>query len=299
MINSIVKPLQSLLFLLVCGLAGQAFGADYAALDQGFDDRLQAHLERVVQKLGLGKAAKEGRLAIALVDITDPHVPHVAAINGDLMMYAASLPKIALLYAAFVEIEGGRLKLDAHLRKALTAMIRYSSNDDATLVLNKVGKRRVAQILQSEPFRFYDPARNGGLWVGKEYAKGVAFRRDPLHNISHGATVLQTARFYYLLETRQLLTSPSLIAEMKGMLGDSGINHKFVKGLKEHPEARIFRKSGTWHEWHADSALIEAGPYRYIAVALAQDPEGGRWIEQLIAPMHDLVVVRTYAAVSD
>ena len=70
----------------------------------------------------------------------------------------------------------------------------------------------------------------GGLWVGKEYGKSPAYQRDPLHNISHGATALQTARFYYLLETGRLV-GPKLSREMKRMLGKPGIEHKFVKGL--------------------------------------------------------------------
>ena len=258
---------------------------------------LQRQLEAVVANLGLTRASKQGRLALALVDITNPATPRVAAINGDLMMYAASLPKIAILYAAFVEINNGRLKLDNMIRNALTRMIRVSSNEDATFMLNRVGKKRLAEILQSLPYRFYDPAFNGGLWVGKEYARGVAYRRDPLHHLSHGATVMQTARFYYLLETQRLV-SPRFSAMMKEMLGKPGINHKFVKGLRSRPAAVIYRKSGTWQNWHADSALVEDDGYKFIAVALAQDPNGGRWLERLITPMHDLIVKPRYAAVS-
>ena len=53
---------------------------------------------------------------------------------------------------------------------------------------------------------------------------------------------------------------------------------------------RLFRKSGTWRHWHADSVLVEAGRHRYIAVALAEDARGGRWMEQIIGPLHELVV---------
>ncbi len=38
-----------------------------------------------------------------------------------------------------------------------------------------------------------------GLCVGKEYGPAPAYRRDPLNNLSQGATALQTAHFYYLL----------------------------------------------------------------------------------------------------
>jgi len=226
---------------------------------------------------------------VALVDITELEDPRLAYVNGDDMMYAASLPKIAILLGAFVEIEDGRLALDDANRKSLTEMIRFSSNVEATRMLNKVGKRELLEILQSDRFRLYDPLFNGGLWVGKEYGKSPAYQRDPLHNLSHGATVLQTARFYYLLETGQLV-NPKLTRIMKSMLSNPGIKHKFVRGLSDQPGVRIYRKSGSWSRWHADSAIVETEGRKYIAVALAESPDGGNWLARLIKPLHKLIV---------
>jgi beta-lactamase class A len=211
------------------------------------------------------------------------------------MLYAASLPKIAILLGAFVEVERGRMRLDDETRRSLTDMIRVSSNKDATAMLNRVGKENLIRILRSDRFRLYDPSVNGGLWVGKEYGKSSAYRRDPLHNLSHGATALQTARFYYLLETGRLV-NPSLSREMKRMLGKPGINHKFVKGLSGEPGVRIFRKSGSWSHWHADSALVEAGRRKYILVALADDPRGGKWLEWIARAAHRIIVPENFAS---
>ena len=232
---------------------------------------------------------RQQRLAIALTDISDPGDPRLASVNGDTMLYAASLPKIAILLGAFVEVERGRLRLDASTRRSLTDMVRVSSNEEATRMLNRVGKSNLIQILSSNRFRLYDPATNGGLWVGKEYGKSPAYRRDPLHNISHGATALQTARFYYLLETGHLLR-PGLTREMKSMLGNPGIHHKFVKGLADYSGVRVFRKSGSWRHWHADSAIVEDGHSKYILVALAEDTRGGRWLEDIARAVHPLMV---------
>lgn len=279
-------------FLLAMVMAGPAVAdglGDYPSLRDSFDPRLQQGLEGAMADLRLADAVAGHKLAVALVDITDARQPRVAALNGDEMMYAASLPKIAILLGAFVEAEAGALELDADTRDSLTAMIRRSSNGEATRVLNRVGKGRLLEILQSEPYRFYDPLTNGGLWVGKEYGKAPAYRRDPLHNLSHGATVMQTARFYYLLETGRLV-NPEFSGEMKAMLGKPAIRHKFVKGLEGRPGARVYRKSGTWRQWHADSALVEDGGYKYIAVALAADERGGTWLTRLIGRLHDLVV---------
>ncbi|TAJ92232.1 MAG: serine hydrolase [Gammaproteobacteria bacterium] len=290
------------IILLLAGLstaqAGNLPASSYiAAFSTSLDTSLQSKLASVVNRLGLARAAQNGKLAVTLIDITNPSAPKVAAINGNEMMYAASLPKIAILYAAFVEINRGRMQLDAATRESMTRMIRVSSNEDATRMINKIGKQRLLEILQTGPYRFYDPATNGGLWVGKEYAKGVAYRRDPLHNLSHGATVLQTARLYYLLDTGKLFP-PELTRQMKEILSHPGIDHKFVKGLKQRPEAVIYRKSGSWRQWHADSALVEANGYKYIAVVLAEDPQGGKWLERMIAPMHDLIVRPKYAALT-
>ena len=156
-------------------------------------------------------------------------------------------------------------------------------------ILHRVGKEYLAELLQSPRYRLYDPQRNGGLWVGKDYSKGSAWKRDPLHNLSHGATALQVARFYYLLETGQLV-SPEISKLMKSILAEPAHDHKFVKGLKEvQPNSEIYRKSGTWGPYHSDSAIIEHHGRRYIAVALAQSTKGERWLQKLIVALDDII----------
>jgi beta-lactamase class A len=206
------------------------------------------------------------------------------------MMYAASLPKIAILLAAFERVHEGKLELDDENRELMTKMIRYSSNTAATELIQRVGRDYINKLLSSPKYRLYDERYNGGLWVGKEYARGVAYKRDPLHNLSHGATAFQVARFYYLLETGQLV-SPALSQEMKQILGDPGIHHKFVKGLMHAaPEAQIYRKSGSWRDWHADSAIVEHAGRTYVAVALAKSPVGGKWLTNLITELDTIIL---------
>ena len=291
--------IRALVFSLLTLLASAPVFADaldgYPSLWESSDPGLQSKLDRTLKKLGLDSAVRKGKLGVALVDITNLDEPRVASVNGDEMIYAASLPKIAILLGAFVEIQRGKMKLDEETRASLTRMIRNSSNADATAMLNRVGKKRLLEIIQSEDYQLYDPLVNGGLWVGKEYGKSAAYKRDPLHNLSHGATALQAARFYYLLETGQLVNA-KLTAEMKRMLGNPGINHKFVKGLEDHPEAKIYRKSGSWNKWHADSAIVEAEGHKYILVALAENPDGGRWLSSMIKPIHEFMVPRRLAS---
>jgi beta-lactamase class A len=251
------------------------------------DPALQAGLARVVDGLGLAHAVAKRHLALALVDVTD-ETPRLAMLNGDEMMYAASLPKIAILLGAFVQAERGRLALDEPTVGQITRMIRYSSNEDASAVLAKVGEAALVDILTSPAYHFYDARAGGGLWVGKSYGRAAAYRRDPVAHLSHGATAYQVARFYYLLD-RGLLLSPELTRQMRGVLADPGIRHKFVKGLESRPEVKLFRKSGTWRQFHSDSALVEGPNRRYVLVGLADQEEGGGWLVRLALPVDDLI----------
>jgi beta-lactamase class A len=130
---------------------------------------------------------------------------------------------------------------------------------------------------------------NGGLWVGKPYAKAGAVKRDPIYNLSHGATPFEVARFYYMLDTGQLVNEQAC-ADMREMLSRPAIEHKFVAGLKAHrPGSEIMRKSGTWRTFHSDSGIIERDGRRYIAVGMANHPSGSRWLSRLIVALDDLV----------
>ena len=297
-----MKILRYILLLLLIAVCACSYFETrrYPSLRESFDPELQRALEGALKKefgpefLG----TLEGkRASTVLVDITKLRRPKVAAINGDEMMYAASLPKIAILLGAFVQIERGNMVLDDETRAALTRMIRYSSNEDASTILSRVGPADLAEILQADRFRLYDPEFNGGLWVGKDYSDAPAWKRDPLHQISHGATAMQVARFYYLLFTNRLV-SAKLTKEMKTILSDPALKHKFVKGLAGRPGMKMYRKSGTWENWHADSGVIVHDDFRYIIVAMAQHPKGGEKLSRLAAAVDDLMR-RFHAVISE
>ncbi len=179
---------------------------DLAPLWDWRDRELQSQVDAALAKLGLDDDVRRNRLAVALVDVTDPDRPRLAAVNGDAMMYAASLPKIAVLLAAFEKIAQGKMKYDAENRRLLELMIRRSDNAATTEMMHRVGKKEIARVLLSPRYRLYDPEHGGGLWVGKDYAKTGLWKRDPIHNLSHGATAIQVARFYYMLHTEKLVT---------------------------------------------------------------------------------------------
>ncbi len=257
------------------------------SVDEKFEQALRGAL-RAEFGLEFWRTIETKKAGIVVADITEHHQPLVAAINGDEMMYAASLPKIAILLGAFVQIEQGKMVFDGKTKTTLTHMIRNSSNPSATAILNQIGIANLAAILQSDCFRLYDPELNGGLWVGKDYSGGPVWKRDPLHNISHGATAMQVARFYYLLATDQLV-SPESGKEMIAILSKPGIQHKFVKGLKDRPPAEIYRKSGTWKHFHSDSGIIVRAKHKYIVVALIQHSRGAEDLSRLIIAVDDMM----------
>jgi beta-lactamase class A len=222
-----------------------------------------------------------------LAIVTDPAHPRLAELNGHRMMYAASLPKIAILLGAAVAVQEGQLRLDKALRADMVNMIRYSCNDCATRLLERVGRENLIDLLQSPDFRLYDPDDGGGLWVGKDYAPAPAYQRDPIFSISHGATAFQVARFYYMLSAGTLV-GPKSTRLMQNALSRPGIRHKFVQTLGAIPGLHMMRKSGTWREYHSDSALVRYRGESYIIVGLTHNQSGGQWLAGLARPLHEL-----------
>ena len=232
--------------------------------------------------------------SVVVADVTDLHNPQVAWYNPDVMLYAASLPKIAIVLGVFVEIERGVITLDSETRNQLIRMIRHSSNRDATALLLKVGYKRLAEILQDERYgKLYDPAHGGGLWVGKAYSKAPAWRRDPLHGISHGASAMQAARFYYGIMTGTIIDTKyrPLFWEI---FGNPAIKHKFVKGLQGREDIEIYRKSGTWRKYHADSGVVVHDDFTYIIVYIDHHPDAGTGAVSGIRIVDD--VMQAYAS---
>jgi beta-lactamase class A len=271
-------------------LDGIARFEDNAPLWDYQDATLQRAVDRALADLGLDDEASKKQLSVVLVDMSGPGPPRAASVNGDVMMYAASLPKIAVLLAAFEKIAQGKMTLDEATEYRLARMIKVSSNRYATEMMHEVGKEYIARVMLSPRYRLYDPEHNGGLWIGKDYAKAGRWQQDPIHNLTHSATAMQVARFYYLLATENLVT-PEHSRKMREILTDSELNHKFVKALRRiDPDAAVSRKSGSYRTWHSDSALVERAGHLYIAVALSNNEKGSQWLGRIITEFDRLIV---------
>ncbi len=285
-------PVVIILLFLTCstGLAFESNAVGSATLVfPKPDPALQRGLERIVNRPPFKKYVDRNDLSVVLVDVTQPARIRFAGIQADEMRYAASLPKIAVLLTAFDLIDRKRIRYSPQLKSQLEDMIRYSSNRAASDTIKLVGFENIARVLRDPRYRLYDPARKGGLWVGKDYGGSLGYwKRDPLHHLSHGATARQVARFLLMMEEGSLV-SPWASREMKEIMSKPGIHHKFVKGLETNrPGSEIYRKSGTWKEWHADAALVERDGRKYIAVALLRSTSKGV-LSRLIVGLDDLI----------
>jgi len=76
---------------------------------------------------------------------------------------------------------------------------------------------------------------------------------------------------------------------MKDMLSRPGISHKFVRGLSSQPDLELWRKSGTWKDFHSDSVLVQSPQGDYILVGLIEGANGDRQLEVLAREVHKLV----------
>jgi beta-lactamase class A len=206
------------------------------------------------------------------------------------MMYAASLPKIAVLLAAEDAIQKGELIESEEVKTDLRLMISKSDNAASTRMIDRLGYEKIEQVLTDPRYNLYDEDYGGGLWVGKRYAKLGARYPEPIKGLSHAATVSQVCRYYYMLAYGKLV-SPERSKIMLDMMVSPELHHKFVNTLeKVAPRARIFRKSGTWKNFHTDSVLVW-GPdgRRYILVALIEDAEGEKICRDLVTVVENVM----------
>ncbi|WP_047545838.1 serine hydrolase [Psychroserpens sp. Hel_I_66] len=261
-------------------------------LKQLSDRDLQSLLEYEINKNPEWQLlTSQKKMAVGIVDLSSPNDVRFASINGNHMMYAASLPKIAILLAAMDAIDKGELKETKDIKDDMRLMISKSNNAASTRMIDRVGYKKIEAVMTDPKYMFYDKKQGGGLWVGKRYGDGGDTNREPLKNLSHSATVNQVCRYYYLLANGKLVNKKRS-TQMLSIMGNPELHHKFVNTIEQiAPEAKLFRKSGSWKNYHSDSILVwgKDPNRRYILVALVDDPNGEQIIRSLVVPVEKVI----------
>ena len=161
------------------------------------DNNLQGQLQGMINEEPKWKRlVQQKKMAVGLVLLNDTSNVKFARVNGSEIMYAASLPKIAILLAAMDALEKGELEETEELRKDMRLMIARSDNEASTRTMDKLGFEKIEKVLTDPKYLLYDEENGGGLWVGKRYAKTGRRYPEPIKGISHAATVTQVCRFY-------------------------------------------------------------------------------------------------------
>jgi beta-lactamase class A len=252
------------------------------------DPVLQTQLWRGLAQAGLGRALAKKQLAVSVLDLTPAGEGAYAGVNDDDMMYAASLPKIGILLATLEEVNRGKIQWGPEFSWRLTKMITISDNSYANWGARLVGLPGIAEILRSPRYCLYQDGV-GGIWMGRTFEKEAITHRDPLKNLSHAATTRQTTRFYALLEQGKLV-SPYWSRWMLEHMAPPEYVHKFYKALRRKPGVRFLaRKSGTWQDFHADSAIVAHDERRFVVVAIAEHEDGEEMMETVARGADELI----------
>ena len=296
------------LILSLAGTPGQAAppplplnagSCSWRPLSQIGDAGLQAQLEQSLRRKPFWwSLIKSKKMAVGLVDLSAPATPRFARVNGDTMMYGASLPKLAILLAAFKGFKDGSLKMTPAIEEDLKKMIRLSDNQAAGRMVALIGLKKIETLLLVPRHRFYDPARGGGIWLGSGFTAGGERHPDPIQGLTHAATVYQLCRYYYLLAYGKLI-SPEQSRKMLRILSSPELHDKFVRVLEpDIPLNHMYRKSGEFGVWHADSMLVWAErPWRrYILAAMVENGKGEKVLEDLVPVVERLLQAHPPAA---
>ena len=256
------------------------------------NDVQKALVSKIMANPHWRRLIEQKKMAISLVDMRNPDAIKYSGINENTMLYAASLPKIAILLSTMDALEKGEIEETPEIDRDLKLMISKSDNQASTRLIDLLGYQKIADVLRNPKYELYHEKHGGGLWVGKRYAKTGERNPDPIKGLSHAATTYQVSRFYYLMASGRLI-SKERSKQMLDVMEEPALHHKFVNTLdKIAPEARLFRKSGSWQNYHSDSILVWGSPdRRYILVALIEDADGENIIRQLVMPVEEVLNV--------
>ncbi len=277
------------------------------------DPSLETAVRGVLKATGLDSALEQGRLGVTVIDLCDT-TPLGCSLNGSKPFYAASIAKTLVLCSAFrmrqevrhghrtirpqwtrlLVSRGGSIAFSDTADRLLRNMIRSSSNQAATSLINSIGLPYIDSCAVA--LGLHD-AHSGGLWLGAPFGPGPSYRRDPVSGLSHACSADALAHLFALLAQHALVDSTASV-EMRSILGRTNINNRFHRALRKvHPDASIYRKTGTWcggtDVWAHEACLVERGGVRYVAAVTCRGADCPGSLDRFIVPLDAAIAGRS------
>jgi beta-lactamase class A len=129
---------------------------DWPPLYDSVDPALQNALEKSLNKNKTWKKLVTAeKMAVGIVDLSDSKNPRFARVNGRVMMYAASLPKIAILLSAYACFDDGSLEETPEIHQDMADMIRTSSNAAATRMIDRIGFDKIESVVTDAHYKIF------------------------------------------------------------------------------------------------------------------------------------------------
>jgi len=280
---------------------------------------LQAFLDRSVAEIGRGDPKfLTAAPRIAVIDLTAPGAPALAAVRGEQKVYPASVVKFVYLMAAYAWQEKGLLTIDPGLDSELSASIRQSSNQATRKVFARLTRTEPGPALDAKDYAvFRDKRLVVKRWLeslgiadlhtvnptydgnGDLFGRDEQFLRD--RSVEGGLpasggqfpnrqamTASGTARLLALLATDRALTAADSATVRKRMLRSvreqPHLVHRLAGGAASVDGAEVYSKSGTWGPIYADAGIVHHASGKQFVLAVYTDaspPYRGEAIAEL------------------
>lgn len=257
--------------------------------DSTQSQELMEFLDHTISGQPLLQLAKdEGRLGVLLADISSSRAPRWAAIDPDLEIYGASVPKLGILLGILQHHATGsdfRKNILTDFESSITAMIKKSDNLESGKLYALTSFDSIHSALRQHGLYEWDEATRtgrGGMWCGvayntpgtktwfeenpaylEKYNPDFTARLSPKSGQEFAMTVRAGASFLLKMVQGRLIDQKySDIA--KNFLKQISTS-KFAKSLLAcDPEAIWYGKTGTYNGHLAEVSLVEGPGYRFI-----------------------------------
>jgi len=242
----------------------------------------------VMENPVLASAKADGRLGILFADISEGRIPTWAALDPDLEIYGASVPKLGILLGILQHHATGgdfRKNILSDFESSITAMIKKSDNLESGKLYALASFDSIHSALSQHGLYEWEETTGtgrGGMWCGvayntpatkkwfednpaysEKYRPDFAARLSPKSGQEFSLTVRAGASFLLkMVQGRLIDRKYSDIA--KDFLRQISTS-KFAKGLlTSDPEAIWYGKTGTYNGHLAEVSLVEGCEYRFI-----------------------------------